>query len=161
MIDLMENPVEGKGSLTYLIMIDPLTRKLWAEPTNPAVPGGAYRFDNQKNQEQVKVALEKIFNGSGLSNFHLIGDSEAAFMAPEVRSWLRGKGADFTAVARQKSVYPDWMAQANSRVKEEPEHRKLGTIDRVIRTLRDMAFAQHWELITPPRMKYLVSEYNS
>jgi hypothetical protein len=46
MIDLMENPVEGKGNLTYLIMIDPLTRKLWAEPTNPAVPGGAYRFDN-------------------------------------------------------------------------------------------------------------------
>jgi hypothetical protein len=41
MIDLMFNTVEGGGKtgVTYLVMIDPLTRKLWAEPTNPIVGG--------------------------------------------------------------------------------------------------------------------------
>jgi hypothetical protein len=39
------------------------------------------------------------------------------------------------------------MPIANSKTKNEPHHRKLGTIDRVIRTIRDIAFAQHWEII--------------
>jgi hypothetical protein len=90
MIDLMLNTVEGGGKtgVSYLIMIDPLTRKLWAQPTNPVV-GGRLQFGGAKNQLQVLQALKKILNGAGLRNFHLIGDSEPAFMAPEVRDWLR------------------------------------------------------------------------
>jgi hypothetical protein len=106
------------------------------------------------------AALKKILNGAGLRNFHLIGDSEPSFMAPEVRDWLRTQGADFTPVARQKSIYPDFMTYANSHTREDPEHRKLGTIDRAIRTIRDIAFRNNIETISPDQMKEIVSTYN-
>jgi hypothetical protein len=69
-------------------------------------------------------------------------------------------GADFTAVARQKTEYPDWATRANSKTKEEPQHRKLGIIDRVTRTIRDIAFANHWETISPTEMQWIVNAYN-
>jgi hypothetical protein len=50
-------------------------------------------------------------------------------------------GADFTPVARQRSVYPEWAPRANSKARDDPQHRKLGIIDRVTRTIRDIAFA--------------------
>jgi 2-iminoacetate synthase ThiH len=50
---------------------------------------------------------------------------------------------------------------ANGAVKNEAQHRKLGIVDRVIRTIRDIAFAQHWETISPAEMKYITREYNN
>jgi hypothetical protein len=53
------------------------------------------------------------------------------------------------------------MTYANSKTTEEPEHRKLGTIDRVIRTIRDIAFRNGIETISPDQMKEIVTTYNS
>jgi hypothetical protein len=69
-------------------------------------------------------------------------------------------GANFRAVARQKSEFPEWAIRANSKVEEEPQHRKLGIIDRVTRNIRDIAFANHWETISPAEMQWIVKAYN-
>jgi hypothetical protein len=41
-----------------------------------------------------------------------------------------------------------------------PIHAALGIIDRVTRTIRDMAFRSGYRLITPPVMDFLVDAYN-
>jgi hypothetical protein len=106
-----------------------------------------------------------MLDGSGLRNFHLIGDDEKAFTSAQTKAHLtQNYGADFTVVAPQrKPQYPDWMPMANEAMEKkanEVEHRKLGIVDRVIRTIRDIAFAQHWETISPAEMKYITREYN-
>ena len=45
--------------------------------------------------------------------------------------------------------------------KTEPNHSSLGLIDRVIRTIRDMAYNMRIRLITPEIMKQLVYLYNN
>jgi hypothetical protein len=95
-----------------------------------------------RSQATFIPAFDKMLDGSGLRNFHLIGDDEGAFNAPATKKHLAERyGADFTAVPRQKSIYPDWMPRANETAAESSEHRKLAIADRVIRTIRDIAFA--------------------
>jgi hypothetical protein len=161
MIDIMFSQLPTQGqSLAYLVMINTLTRKLYTELLNPTVDGRV-QFGEVRNSETIKNALERMLSGSGLQNFHLIGDAEAGFSSPVVGAWLRQHGSDFTAVARQQSKYPNWMTQANAAAKSSAEHRKLAIVDRVIRTIRDIAFAQHWETISPAEMKYITREYNA
>jgi hypothetical protein len=102
-----------------------------------------------------------MVSGAGLRNFHLIGDNESGFSAPAVVKWLKTQGADFKAVALQKSQYPDWMPIANAATKNEAQHRKLGIVDRVCRTIRDIAFQKHYEPIWPDDMKEITREYNA
>lgn len=52
------------------------------------------------------------------------------------------------------------MAQ-NKNNKTEPLHNSLGIIDRVIRTLRDMAYTAKIPKITPDVMDDLVYQYNN
>ena len=47
------------------------------------------------------------------------------------------------------------------RQKKDPMHSSLGIIDRVIRTLRDMAYNIKADVITPEIMEELVSQYNN
>jgi hypothetical protein len=141
MLDIMFSQLPTAGqSLAYLVMINTLTRKLYTELLNPTVDGRV-QFGEARNAENIKNALERMLNGSGLRNFHLIGDAEPGFSSAVVGAWLRQHGADFKAVARQQSVFPDWMGQANSKAQSAPDHRKLAIADRVIRTIRDIAFS--------------------
>ena len=46
-------------------------------------------------------------------------------------------------------------------IKSEPSHSSLGIIDRVIRTIRDLAFKLQIGFITPEAMNYIVKLYNA
>jgi hypothetical protein len=118
MIDIMFSQLQTAGeTLAYLVMINTLTRKLYTELMNQTVDGRV-QFGEAKNQASFMQALDRMLDGSGLRNFHLIGDTEHSFQAPAVKRHLAQKyGADFTAVALQKSQYPDFMPIANEAVK--------------------------------------------
>ena len=57
--------------------------------------------------------------------------------------------------------YPDFMKKEQKQVKTDPMHSSLGLIDRVIRTLRDMAYNMGIGIITPSIMEELVRQYNN
>jgi hypothetical protein len=161
MIDVMFSQLPGGQSLAYLLMINTLTRYLYAQLLNPVV-GGRVQFSSARNQNSFITAFDKMLDGSGLRNFHLIGDADPTFLAIPVQKHLRERwGASFTPVERQQSQFPEWATQENAQTKSEPQHRKLGIIDRVTRTIRDIAFQQHWETISPAEMKWIVNEYNN
>ena len=52
------------------------------------------------------------------------------------------------------------MKEASKKVKSEPLHSSLGLIDRVIRTIRDMAYNMEVEIITPDVMAEILKQYN-
>ena len=57
--------------------------------------------------------------------------------------------------------YLDFMKKEQKQVKTDPMHSSLGLIDRVIRTLRDMAYNIGTGIITPSIMDKLVRQYNN
>lgn len=57
--------------------------------------------------------------------------------------------------------YPDFMKREQKQTKTDPMHSSLGLIDRVIRTLRDMAYNMRVGIITPSIMNELVRQYNN
>ena len=58
-------------------------------------------------------------------------------------------------------VYPDFMSREQKQAKTDPMHGSLGILDRVIRTLRDMAYNMQVGIIKPGIMKELVNQYNN
>ena len=66
-------------------------------------------------------------------------------------------------IPRIKTEFPSFMNDYNmvKKQKTEPNHSSLGLIDRVIRTIRDMAYNMRIRLITPEIMKQIVYLYNN
>jgi hypothetical protein len=87
MIDIMFSNTPGGQSLAYLVMINSLTRKLYTELMNPTV-GGRVQFEEARNQGSFMRALDRMLDGSGLRNFHLIGDAEKSFSTDDVKRHL-------------------------------------------------------------------------
>ena len=74
---------------------------------------------------------------------------------------LDKRGIKFKTVARQnKTCYPEFMKVKNAD-KTDPLHSSLGIIDRVIRTIRDMAYVMQCGIITPEIMYEIVHQYNN
>lgn len=73
-----------------------------------------------------------------------------------------GTTVDFTPVKRQvMGAYPDYMKDEQKQVKTDPLLGSLGIIDRVIRTIRDMAYNMYVGNITPGIMNEIVRQYNN
>ena len=61
-----------------------------------------------------------------------------------------------------KGVYPEFMKkEQRAASKTQPLHSSLGIIDRVIRSIRDMAYNMKVGVITPIVMNEIVNQYNN
>ena len=155
-IDLMfENKI-----YCYLIAININTRKLYAVQTN------INEDDDMLGQKTTKAylnALKKIMKLTKIK--YLRGDGEKAFSSNDSYDFYDTHGISFVGVERQITKYLKFMIDSNlnmiNAIKSEPSHNSLGLIDRVIRTIRDLAFNLHIGLITPDAIKYIVNLYNN
>ena len=161
MIDLMFS-----GKLCYLVCINVNTRYLIVELMNKVYNQDVFtiQFGKQsKNVENYLGALQSIVD-SGINIKHLIGDGEKAFDSRIAHNrFYKVNNIDFKPVPRQHStLFPEFMKN-KSATKTEPLHSALGIIDRVIRTIRDIAFNMKIDPnnITPNIMKEIVNQYNN
>lgn len=157
------------GKLGYLLCINANTRYLYASVLNRQFNFGKgikYGVRCLKNVSSFKKAFEKCLD-DGMIPVKLIGDNEGAFKSCQNEGYFNKiiqnrfgiENGEFQGVRRMKrGVYPRFMPTEYS--KSEPLHTSLGIIDRVIRTLRDMAYNGERGVITPEDMKDLVSIYN-
>ena len=161
MIDLMFS-----GKLCYLVCINVNTRYLIVELMNKVVSEDSFTTQFSKQSKDVNsylVALQNILY-SGVNIKHLIGDGERAFDSRIVyNKFYKDNNIDFKPVPRQHStLYPEFVKNKFAN-KTDPLHSALGIIDRVIRTIRDMAYNMKIDPnnITPNIMKEIVNQYNN
>ena len=122
-----------------------------------------------KIKEMKKMKMEEI------PIKYLKGDGEPAFKSDLAQEFYYMNGINnhkrneetkrngFDEVNRQITKYPKFMKDLNmvKSIKSEPTHSSLGIIDRVIRTIRGIAFNLNYGIITPSRMNYIVDLYNN
>ena len=143
----------------YLISINANTRYVYATLINHKVGTKGVSTKNIKNTASIIRAFSNLLQ-QGWSPKLLIGDAEPAFGDSKTKEFMMKYGCKIQTVERmKKTVYPDFMPSKQS-TKTEPLHSSLGIIDRVIRTLRDMAYTARVEKITPEVLKDLVIQYN-
>ena len=153
-IDLMfENNV-----ICYLVAVNINTRKLFVEPTNISEDDVSNKM---KSTTAYLNALKKIMKKTTIK--YIRADGEKAFDSINSRKFYANNGIEFQTVSRQMSKYPDFMQKLNmvKAITSEPSHSSLGIIDRVIRTIRDLAFNLKIGLIEPNAMEYIVNLYNN
>jgi hypothetical protein len=143
-MDIMYNSYKGRNAtvtVAYLVLINIGTRKAYYCEINPH---GA----EKKSVEAIKPALEKVLKEAE-KDFHvtfLRTDSEAAFQSKEITNFLIEKG-----------IVPEVVPIIEGRA----THTALAVVDRVIRTLRDIAGFQLFEAnIRPEVMAKAVDNYN-
>ena len=155
--------------LCYLIAINVNTRYLFAGLMNNIVfnendtdEDKAKRFSKaSKNTPTYLRTLDRLIQ-SGMKVKYLSGDGESAFDSYDAWSFYTKHGITFTEVPRmQMGHYPDFMKREQKQVKTDPMHGSLGIIDRVIRTIRDMAYNMQEGIITPSVMDEIVNQYNN
>ena len=149
------------GHYAYLIAINANTRYLFAELLND-------RFEIGKGLKIGKRAIKDVNHylramdslmSKGMKPVKIFADNEKCFQAAKDYYKARG-GIEFQGVEKiRRGVYPSFMKN-NSKHKTQPLHSSLGIIDRVIRTLRDMAYASQIGDILPEQMDVLVNMYN-
>ena len=161
MIDLMFS-----GKLCYLVAINVNTKYLIVELMNAIKSEDEFTTKFSKKSKDVNSylrTLQRIID-NGIRIKHLIGDGEKAFMSKTARDkFYTPNGIDFIAVPRQyKTLFPDFIDNKFAN-KTDPLHSALGIIDRVIRTIRDMAYNMKIDpnKITPNIMNEIVNQYNN
>ena len=147
--------------LAYLVAINANTKYLYVELVNRRVSDEEYAKGDLKSAISfVKALLTMIEKGMNVR--HLTGDGEKAFVSFEAQRFYESRGIDFKPVPRQvMGAYPDFMKKEQKAVKTDPLHGSLGIIDRVIRTIRDMAYNMQIGVITPRDMDDIVNQYNN
>ena len=162
MIDLMEIYIKKKQPLKYLIAINVNTKYLYAQILNVMISKTEFTKDKLKATMSYLRALQKLID-KGMKVEHLIGDGEGAFKSDESKMFYNSHNISFSPVARQpKGAFPDFMKyEQNKAKKTEPLHSGLGIVDRVIRTIRDMAYNMNIGVITPEVMDEIVNQYNN
>lgn len=154
LIDLMFT-----DKLCYLVAINVNTRYLFVELMNTIVEEGQIGKDMKTTVQYLK-ALQRMID-DGMNVKHLSGDGESAFNSKLANEFYNKYNLNFKPVPRQQmGAYPDFMKKEQSKVKSDPLHGSLGIIDRVIRTIRDMAYNMKVGTITPNIMKIIIHQYN-
>ena len=158
--------------LTYLVAINVNTRYLYVELVNDTInenerPDGLrtmseFTKTNTKRTTSFIRALQRMID-KGMNVEHLTGDGESAFNSKLANeSFYHPRNIDFKPVPRQfMGAYPKFMKKEQKSVKTDPLHGSLGLIDRVIRTIRDMAYNMKIGVITPNIMNEIVNQYNN
>ena len=157
MIDLM-----FCGKLGYLVAINVNTKYLFVELLNDVVGENEFSKGTIKSTVSYLRALNRMIE-KGANVKHLTGDGEGSFNSKLAwETFYNSRGIDFKPVTRQvMGNYPDFMKKEQEDVKNDPLHSSLGIIDRVIRTIRDMAYNMKIGVITPEVMNEIVNQYNN
>ncbi len=146
----------------YLFLINVNTRKLWVEPTNVEGDEDNNIKFNQKTSELIIHAINRILQ-QGCKISYIKSDGERAFKSQKTIQYLNNNGIKIIEVPRQITKYPDFMQGLNmvKSISSEPYHSSLSILDRVVRTIRDLAYNLKYDIITPQRMQQLVYIYNN
>lgn len=159
LIDLM-----FETKFIYLVAININTRYLYVELMNQTINinTNSYSKHNVKTTKKFLRCLEKMIS-NGMTIKYLSGDSEKCFTSKEAQEFYEANNISFIPVERlNKTQYPSFMNSRTKSTKQTtPNHSSLGVIDRVIRTLRDMAFNMKIGVIDPVTMKNIVIQYNN
>ena len=162
------------GKLCYLFAINVNTRYLFVELMNEILFTDDEDTDESKtlriSKKNTKTTtsfirtLQKLID-RGMNVKHLQGDGEKSFGANKSLEFYKSNHITFTSVPRMKlNVSPSFMKPViNDKQwnKSAPMHSSLGILDRVVRTIRDMAYNMKVGIITPGIMKVLVDQYNN
>ena len=150
------------GKFAYLICINANTRYLYVEVLNGKFNfGEGLRYGSRviRSSENFINTFKKLLN-KGLKVKLLVADDEGCFNSQTTQNFYNKHNIKFQGVPRlKKGVYPKFMSKKYE--KTEPLHSSLGIVDRVIRTLRDMAYNVEIDVIQPAEMKRLVELYNN
>lgn len=157
-------------NICYLIAININTRYLIAEPMNVQIindtsAATSFREVDNENENKIRItktkknitsflrAIQKVRNQVQIN--HLYGDGERAFVSNQVKDYYKNNNIIWHDVPRM--IITDY----DTITKSEPYHTSLGIIDRVIRTIRDIAWNMRISNITPNIMKIIVDQYNN
>jgi hypothetical protein len=167
--------------ITYLVCINANTRYLYVVNTNITTKendtGVVSIMPNDSKTisayiEALKHIMSKaITYPTGFPKIkYLRGDGESAFKATtptgrltETGRFYRDNHIVWEDIPRYKPTeYPAFMEYQNSKNNSTtPNHTSLSIIDRVIRTIRDLAYNMKVGQITPPIMDKIVMLYNN
>ena len=155
------------NDLSYLIAIEVNSRFTFAETTNRAIGTNADVFlkSNKKSTQNYLEALAKIVNKlreDDLDIKHIICDGESAFSSKLAKDYYRNNNIIFHPTERQKENYlPEFIEPSDEeKNKTVPYHTSLSLVDRVIRTIRDMAYNMEIDFIKPKFIKEILRQYN-
>lgn len=155
-IDLMFD-----DDIAYLIAIEVNTRYLAAEMTNIEVTDNILP-DHKKTAYNIRNALVKMLGYCEIK--YVIGDGERGFVKLDKSGEFERLGIKYLPIQRIKTnVLPKFMKNKNKKMnnKTDPYHTSTALVDRVIRTIRDMAYNLKVGRITPDVMKFIVNVYNN
>ena len=144
--------------LLYLLAINVNTRYLFAELLNEKLDNNNYSNTNLRTNSSILQAIHKM-QEKGLDAKYLSGDGEKAFL-----QFNRNELGNIKWIPVRRILmgnYPYYMKKQHNKPIYDPMHNSLGIIDRVIRTLRDMAYNIKVNVITPDIMDELVEQYNN
>ncbi|MDY4849037.1 MAG: hypothetical protein SO176_02090, partial [Bacilli bacterium] len=159
----------------YLVMININTRKLWVIETNFVKPtkDSLQNLSEEELKRNIKEGMkssESIIHAmnqlikQGMKIRYIRGDGEGGFNSRITQDFYkRNNIIPCFDIPRIKTSFPSFMNGYNmvKKQKTEPNHSSLGLIDRVIRTIRDMAYNMKIRLITPDIMQKIVYLYNN
>lgn len=145
-------------NICYLVAININTRYLVVEPMNVEMinnnDDASIRVTKaKKNITKFLRALQKVRESVTIK--YLYGDGERAFIGKQVKDYYDANNIVWHDVPRMT------VTDYDSITKTEPQHTSLGIIDRVIRTIRDIAWNMKVKTITPTIMKSIVDQYNN
>ena len=151
-------------------MININTRYLYVALVNQILFGDDTVNSEEKRQRFAKYdksadkylnTLDKLIH-SGVNIRQLTFDGEGAFVSRKAQKYYKDHNIKYKTAPRMKmGNYPDFMKKEQKQIKTDPMHSSLGLVDRVIRTLRDMAYNMGVGIITPSIMDELVRQYNN
>ena len=160
LIDLMFT-----GKIVYLVAINVNTRKAYVEPTNIIATDEddadiKVKTKDAKTTRAYLTALTNMIK-DGMKVKHLRGDGEKAFNSNIAKAAYIDLKIDFKTVERLEIGTKAPFEYVNKKAKTDPMHGSLGLIDRLIRTLRDMAYNLKIGIIQPQDMKKILWNYNN
>ena len=161
LIDLM-----FEQKFVYLVAININTRYLFVELMNKVINPNKNAYGNKNTKTTAKYirCLENMMI-NGMSVNYLSGDSEKCFTSNDAQNFYFANNITFIPVERlnktQNVFRVNQHTMSNAKLRTIPNHNSLGIIDRVIRTIRDMAYHMEVNVITPQIMPDIVLQYNS
>jgi hypothetical protein len=131
------------GTIVYLIVVDINTRKCFAEPTNIKVSDNADSItilNIAKTTSDYLKALSKVMEKTKIK--FISADQEKAFTSSQAEQFYKEHDIKFIPV-------------------EVDAHNILGILNRICRTIRDMAYRMRINRITPDVMAEIMHQYNN
>ena len=148
------------GKFVYLLAINVNTRKAFAIPSPLITKQGNHRFhvpkEGHKSTHNVLRMFKKLVDQATVKM--IIHDKEKAFLSREFTQYCLNKGITI-------KPYTQYSVQGLTETNDTTRtlHGMLSILDRLCRTLRNMAFNMGVENqdIEPDIMQYLLNAYNS